>query len=65
MLDEQNSVVLKVIIKGTEVPGAIIDGELGMNVISKKICDELDIQDGRCAHSGSGWPTRAQSDWLV
>ena len=44
MVDEQNPTV-KAIIKGTRVVGAIIDGGLGVNVISKKICDKLGIQE--------------------
>ena len=44
VLDEQNP-SMKVIMKGTKLPGAIIDGGSRVNVISKKICDKLGIQE--------------------
>ena len=37
--------MLKLIIKGQEVLGCLIDGGLGVNVISKSTCDRLGIQD--------------------
>ena len=34
-----------VIIKGQEVPGCLIDGGSGVNIISKSTCDRLGIQN--------------------
>ena len=40
---DDHSLAIKVIIKGVEVPEAIIDGELGANVISKRTNDTIGI----------------------
>ena len=44
VLDDQNPVV-KLIIRGMEVPEVIIDGGSGVNVINKTTCDQLGITD--------------------
>ena len=41
---DHHNPTLKLIIRGQEVPGCLIDGGLGVNMISKSTCDHLGIK---------------------
>ena len=64
VIDENNPAVA-VIIKGKDVPNTIIHGGSGVNVINRRTCDELGIQEWepcpfwlRIADTSSVQPTR-------
>ena len=44
VVDHRNPAI-KLVLQGQEVPGCIIDGGSGVNVISAKICEQLGISD--------------------
>ena len=48
---DEHSPSIKVIIKGQEVPGSIVNGGSGVNVINKLTCDRLFIK-WEPVHSG-------------
>ena len=42
---DTNNPTITTIVKGREVPGTIVDGGSGLNVISQQTCDTLGIQE--------------------
>ena len=61
-ITEHHNPALKLIIKGQEVSGCLIDGGSGVNVISKSSVIAWASKIGKPIHFGSIWPTHDQSD---
>ena len=44
-VEDKNNLAITAIIKGREVPGTIVDGGSGVNVISQRTCDTLGLRE--------------------
>ena len=71
-VEDKNNLAITAIIKGREVPGTIVDGGSGVNVISQRTCDTLGIQEWepcpyclRMADTSSVRPARLIKDLEV